>query len=33
MRGTPGPQYNPKLKQEIPNSEKYTFGYRRDIIG
>ena len=30
-KGTPGPHYNPSLKHEIPNSEKYTFGFRRDI--
>ena len=33
MRGTPGPQYNPNLKPEIINSEKHSFGYRRDYPG
>jgi hypothetical protein len=33
MRGTPGPQYNPNLKPEIPNSDKFSFGYRRDYPG
>ena len=32
-RGTPGPKYNPNLKPEIPNSEKYSFGFRRDVAG
>merc|ERR1711862_372545 len=32
-RGTPGPKYNPSLKPEIPNSEKFSFGYRRDVPG
>jgi hypothetical protein len=30
---TPGPQYNPSLKPEIPLSEKFSFGYRRDYPG
>jgi len=33
IRGTPGPKYNPSLKPEIPNSEKFSFGYRRDVPG
>tara|TARA_B110000503_G_scaffold62855_1_gene99475 strand:+ start:100 stop:213 length:114 start_codon:yes stop_codon:yes gene_type:complete len=33
MRGTPGPQYNPGIKPEVPNSDKYSFGYRRDYPG
>lgn len=32
-RGTPGPQYNPNLKPEIPHSNKFSFGYRRDYPG
>lgn len=30
---TPGPQYYPNLKPEIKNSQKYTFGYRRQGKG
>jgi len=33
LKGTPGPQYDPKLKPEIPNSNKFSFGFRRDIAG
>jgi hypothetical protein len=29
MRGTPGPQYDPNIKPEVPNSERFSFGYRR----
>lgn len=32
-KGTPGPQYNPSLRHEIPNSSKYTFGFKREIAG
>lgn len=32
-RGTPGPKYNPNLKPEIPHSDKFSFGFRRDIPG
>ena len=31
--GVPGPKYQPNLKPEIPNSHKFSFGYRRDIPG
>lgn len=31
--GTPGPQYNPGIKPEVPKSAKYSFGFRRDIAG
>lgn len=31
--GVPGPKYQPNLKPEIPNSSKYSFGYRRDVPG
>ena len=30
---TPGPKYNPNLKPEIPHSDKYSFGFRRDVPG
>lgn len=33
IRGTPGPKYNPNLKPEIPNTEKFSFGFRRDVPG
>jgi len=33
IRGTPGPKYNPNLKPEIMNTEKFSFGYRRDVSG
>eukprot|EP00828_Plagiopyla_frontata_P009777 TRINITY_DN15064_c0_g2_i2.p2 TRINITY_DN15064_c0_g2~~TRINITY_DN15064_c0_g2_i2.p2 ORF type:complete len:190 (-),score=32.88 TRINITY_DN15064_c0_g2_i2:18-587(-) len=32
-KGTPGPHYNPQLKQEIPIPPKYTFGFRREQQG
>jgi hypothetical protein len=32
-KGTPGPDYNPGLKPEIPNSLKFSFGVRREIKG
>jgi len=32
-RGTPGPKYTPNLKPEIRNSDKYSFGHRRDVPG
>jgi len=32
-KGTPGPDYDPNLKPEIPNSLKYSFGVRREIKG
>ncbi|EGR29290.1 hypothetical protein IMG5_159370 [Ichthyophthirius multifiliis] len=32
-RGTPGPQYNPSLRHEIPNAPKFSFGFRREIAG
>ncbi|KAM3135007.1 hypothetical protein pb186bvf_012831 [Paramecium bursaria] len=33
LKGTPGPQYDPCIKPEVPSSNKYSFGYRRDIPG
>jgi len=33
MRGTPGPEYNPPLKPEIPNAPKFSFGERRCVPG
>jgi len=33
LKSSPGPHYDPSLKPEIPNPEKFTFGYRRDIAG
>lgn len=30
---TPGPDYDPSLKPEIPNPPKYSFGVRREIKG
>ena len=32
-RGTPGPKYTPNLKPEIRNSDKFSFGYRREVAG
>lgn len=32
-KGTPGPDYNPSLKPEIPNPPKFSFGVRREIKG
>jgi len=32
-KGTPGPQYNPSLRHEIPTSAKFSFGFRREIAG
>ncbi|EAS00318.1 sperm-tail PG-rich repeat protein (macronuclear) [Tetrahymena thermophila SB210] len=32
-KGTPGPQYNPTLRHEIPNPPKFSFGFRREIQG
>jgi len=32
-KGTPGPQYNPSLRHEIPNSNKFSFGFRRELAG
>jgi len=32
-KGTPGPDYDPSLKPEIPNSLKFSFGVRREIKG
>ena len=33
MRGTLGPQYNPDLIPELPNSDKFSIGYRREFSG
>lgn len=33
MRGAPGPQYNPKMRQDIENAPKYSFGHRRQVEG
>jgi hypothetical protein len=32
-RGTPGPKYNPNLRPEVANPEKYSFGFRRELAG
>jgi len=32
-KGTPGPDYNPSLKPEIPKAPLYSFGVRREIKG
>jgi len=33
QKATPGPEYNPNLRPEIPNSLQYSFGARREIKG
>ena len=33
QKGTPGPEYNPSLKHEIPAPAKYSFGFRRQTQG
>jgi len=32
-KATPGPDYNPGLKPEVPNPPKFSFGVRREIKG
>ncbi|CAD8075831.1 unnamed protein product [Paramecium primaurelia] len=33
LKGTPGPQYDPAIKPEVPTPPQFSFGYRRDIPG
>lgn len=33
QKGTPGPQYDPSLKHEIPAAPKFSFGFKRQIQG
>ena len=33
MKGTPGPRYDPGFNQKQRNTNKYSFGYRRDVPG